>query len=392
MPAFEYEVKTKTGKIRRGVLGSTDLQGAEAELLEQGYFIINLRPKAEGADGANTPISMFKRYIVNPLSEGAAPNELAVFYRQLAAMLHSGIGLIQSMRILSEQGESPRVRRIAAGSVPWLENGGKLSEFFAKYPWMFTNLQISILRAGELTGDLEGSADRLAHYLEWEYSLKLKIKVASLYPKILIGAVIFLPKLVLIFTDSIGAYLMQTAGVAAVLLIGVLVLWMLYRWLNQIPAMRSELDRLKLSIPKIGGLIKQLALAKFYRSLSAMYAAGVPLQQGIRAAAETVGNKYLTNRLLTAVSGLDKGYALVDCLAGTRVLPRLAMDLLRTGKATGNVDQMLDKLAEYTEQDVEVSAMTTTIVAGVLIFLLIALWIGMIVVKFYSGYAASVSG
>jgi len=317
--------------------------------------------------------------------------DLAVFFRQLAAMIKSGISMVQAIDLLSQQGESKRLRVVAHEILPILQDGGSLSGALARYPWMFSKLQISIIRAGELSGDMQGSTDRIAHYLEWENSLRQTVKVATIYPKILVVGVIFLPKLYVVMTNDAATYLHETLSVFLPVVGSMLLIWAAYRVMNQISFVRYAFDMLKLIPPKIGRMIKMLALAKFYRSFSAMYMSGVPISQGIQYAAEACGNEYLSKNLLKAVPKLERGVSISDSLIQTKVLPSLASDLLQTGRVTGNVDEMMNKLAEYTENDAEVAVKQAAIILGFLLLLCIGVYVGYVVIQFHMGRADSIS-
>lgn len=389
MASFQYKAKRRSGETVSGTVECEDIRAAERQLREEGLFVLTIRTQAAGKNPWWNPFYLFMRYVLNPIFAGASVLELAVFYRQLSAMIRSGITVMQAIQLLSEQGENARLRKVATETVPWLDKGGALSDAFARYPWMFSQLQISILKAGEISGDMEGSTDRIAHYLEWENSLRQKVKIASIYPKILVVCIIFIPKIYLLLTDGASKYFSETLGILLPVLGAIALLWMVYRLMNQFDGVRNALDMLKLAVPKIGGMIRMLALAKFYRAFSAMYSSGVPLVQGMQYAAESIGNNYLTKQLLGAIPKLDRGIAISDALNQTGALPRMAQDMLRTGKSTGNVDEMLNKLAEYTEGDAEVSVIQTTVILGTLLIIVIGIYIGYIVVQFHTMRAQS---
>jgi len=390
MPSFEYRGKSKTGEEAKGTIDARDVREAESMLHEQGYVVFGIRRRVTPASSSLNPFSLIARHVINPLFAGATSMQLSVFYLQLAAMIRAGIPIIQAMNVLSKQGDNPRLRDIALQSEAWLQDGGTLSESFSRFPWMFSDLQISILRACETSGDLEAGTTRIAHYLEWEYQLRQKLKKSTMYPKILIVCAIFIPNIKVLILDSPSVYFHQTLPIFLILLLGSVGLWMLYRWANQIPTMKVSMDSAKLAIPAIGKMLRMIALSKFYRSFSAMYSAGVALSTSLEYAADATGNDYLRLQLRRAVPRVQEGIPLVDCLQSTGVLPKMSLDMLHTGGLTGNTDEMMLKLADFMENEAEISIFQTMMILDILLFLCIAIYIGSIIVGFYSGYGAQV--
>lgn len=389
MGSYKYKVKGKSGQMLNGVITADDQRSAIGRLQEMGYFILEIHEVRERSAKKWNPMYLFIRWLVNPIFSGATAYELAIFFRQFATMVKSGMNVLQSLSSLRNQGGSRRLRKIAAESVPFVQAGGKLSDAFARYPWMFPELHISLIRAAEEGGTLDSMLVRIAEYLEREHGIRQKLRLATLYPKLLILAVILIPNLHLLLLNGFKPYFKATIVVLIPVLVGLLVLWVAYRLLYQIPAFRYGIDVVKLAIPKVGKMVKMLAMSKFYRVLGAMYAAGAPLSRGITHAANASGNWYLTTRLRTAVPAVERGAPLTEALKSTGVLPSMAADMLATGEQTGNVDEMLEKAAEYTESEAETATVQSTIIVGVLMLLIVAGYIGFKVVEFWTGHYAN---
>jgi len=391
--SFRYKVKDKSGRTIAGVVDAEDQRSAVANLQRMGYFVLDIREAPVGVEQARTswnPARLFVRWFVNPIFAGATVYSLGIFYRQLATMMRSGLTLTQAMRSLRSQGGSRRLRKIAAETMEFLQSGTRLSDAFARYPWMFPELHISLLRAGEASGMLDKMIERIADYLEWEHSVRQKLRLVTLYPKILVLAVIFIPSLPILLLEGLREYLRATVYNLIPIAIVILALWAVYRILYQIQSFRYGVDMVKLAIPRIGNIVRMLALSKFYRVVSAMFAAGAPLSQGLAHAADASGNWFLATRLKTAIDPIERGQSLSESLERTGVLPRMALDMLATGEQTGNVDAMLDKVAEYTEGEAEVATLQSSVTLGVLLFLGMAAYIGAFVIKFYVGYFSRV--
>ena len=386
MASFRYRVKDKSGRTITGVTAAEDQRSAVANLQSMGYFVLDIREtrgSIEQPDAGRSPARLFVRWFVNPLFAGATVYSLAVFYRQLATMIKSGMTLVQAMSLLRSQRGSRRLREIAVETMNLLQSGVRLSDAFARYPWMFPELHIGLLRAGEASGTLDKAIERIADYLEWEHRMRQRLRLVTLYPKILVLAVIFIPSIPILVFHGLKEYLRATVYNLVPVAIGILALWAAYRIAYQIPAFRYGIDTVKLSIPRVGKVVRMWALSRYYRVLSAMFAAGAPLSQGLVHAADASGNWFLATRLKTVVPWVERGQRLSESLERTGVLPRAALDMLATGEQTGNVDAMLDKAAEYTENEADVASVQTTIILGVLLLLGIAAYIGLFVVRSY---------
>lgn len=383
MPSFRYRAKDRSGREFDGVTVADDQRTAVAQLQSMGHYILSVQEIREGSTFGRSPLGLFAQFLVNPVFTGVSIRDLAVFYRAFATMIKSGMTLVQAMSSLSRQSANRRLRSIAAEVLPIVRDGGLLSDAFARYPWIFPELHINMLRAGETGGRLDAMLESLAQYTEREHSVRQRLRLATLYPKILILAVIFIPSLPILVLQGFWPYFNATLRHILPLVGILLVLWVAYRILYQVKGVRYALDLLKLCIPKIGKMVRMLALSKFYRVLASMYAAGVPLSQGVLYAADSCNNWFLARRLRRAVPVVEEGGPVADALRRTGVLPPMALDMLSTGEQTGNIDGMLEKAAEYTENEAEVAMTQSTVVAGVLLLLAVGAYIGWFVIQFY---------
>lgn len=391
MASFKYKVKEKTGKTLGGKMVAEDQRSAIERLQKMGYFILDLKEERHREETPRKKGFPLMRWFIYPIFAGASPYQLMIFYRQFATMIKSGMTLVHSMSNLRTQGGSRRLKKVAAEVLPIIESGGKLSDAFAMHPFVFPELHISLIRAGETGGNLDSMLERIAEYLDREHSVRQKLRMSTFYPKLLVLAVIFIPQLPVLLMDGFKPYLRATVGVLMTLGLGILALWVVFRLLIQIPAFRYALDLIKLAIPRLGKTVRMLALSKFYRVLAAMSAAGAPLSQSITHAAQASGNWYLATKLKRAIPDVEQGKTLTDSLRRTKVLPYIGLDMIATGEQTGNLDGMLDKAAEYSENEAEVGTMQATIVVGVLLLLAVAAYIGVFVVRFYAGQYANVT-
>ena len=393
MTSFKYKVKEKTGKTLGGVMIAEDQRTAIDRLQKMGYFILDLRedkPRERPAPGAKSGFCLL-RWFIYPIFAGASPYQLMIFYRQFATMIKSGMTVIHSMNALRTQGGSRRLKKVAAEVLPILESGGKLSDAFAKHPWVFPELHISLIRAGETGGTLDNALERIADYLEREHKVRQTLRMSTFYPKILVLAVILIPRFPILLLEGFRPFLRATLGTVMTLGLGILALWVVFRLLSQIAGFRYGLDCTKLAVPKLGKTVRQLALSKFYRVLASMSSAGAPLSQGLIDAAQASGNWYMARKLRTAVPAIEHGQSLTDALRRTKTIPYIGLDMIATGEQTGSLDSMLDKAAEYSENEAEVGTVQATIVTGIVLLLVVAAYIGLMVIRFYAGQYANVN-
>lgn len=387
MPRYRYTAKTPQGSTVTGTIEAEDTWRAAKTVREMGLFLLDMRPDrtvtAQQAEQA-----MMQR-LVYPVYSGVSVKDLAIFYRQLATAVRAGIPIHRALISVAENTGKPRLRRLAQELVNELIQGKPLSRAMSRHPHVFDELQIALIQAGEEGGLLEQMLERLAEYLERDYKLRLKIRAGTFYPKVLLLAGIFIPKIpVLVVGGGLIPYLRETVGWAGPFLLAVLLVVAVMRVLLQLAPLREAYDSLKLMIPGIGGLVRQLAMARFSRALAAMYAAGVSLPRAITVSALAADNYYLTRRLHSVVPMIEQGQPLSESFRRTGVVPPLVVDMLQTGESTGNIDSMMDKVAEYYEQETDVKSGQAVVVLSVGVYLLIALWIASMIIGFWQGYAA----
>ncbi len=387
MPLYRYTAKNQQGGTVTGVVEAEDTRRAAGIVREMGLLLLDVHP--ERAPSTAQAQSAVMNRVVYPVHSGVSVRDLAIFYRQLATAVRAGIPVHRALMSVAENTGKPRLRRVVQAVVNDLMQGKSLVSALRKHPHVFDELQIALIQAGEEGGLLDTMLDRIADYLERDYNLRLKIRAGTFYPKVLLVAGIFIPKIpILVVGGGLVPYLRETVGWAGPILLAVLVIVAVFRIALQVEAIREAYDWLKLTIPGIGGLVRQLAMARFSRAMAALFSAGVPLQRAMNISALATDNYYLTKRLRTAVTAVEHGQSLSSAFRQTGVMPPLVLDMLSTGESTGNVDAMMDKVAEYYEQETDVKSHQAVIALSVGVYLLIALWIASMIIGFWQGYAA----
>lgn len=411
MPDFSYTAYDRAGKPVEGKVRAESSAVALGRLRAQGLEVERIRPAAPEPT-ISVPSSgpsfgeWISREVVGPVASGAPLKDLAVFYRQLATLISAGMPLFQALAALEAQTRNARLRAVLADCQRQVMGGGHLSDVFERHRYVFSELQIAMLRAAEQTGALEGALERLAEYLEKELNLRRMISRLTLYPKLVLLSALFIlgrsffsdgtPAFSKLIIGSMGRgaysgwdYALDTALVlvvlAGIVLLGLLVSRTL---LFRSPAVRTAWERVKYAVPGIGGVSLSFALTRFGRAFGAMYGAGVTLSGAVRAAAQASGSYRIASSVDSAVQRVERGEALSSALAGSGVFPPLVLDMLRTGEQTGNLDAMMLKVSDHLEGEAETRAHQYSHLFATGVYLAVAVLVGFAVVSFYAGYAS----
>jgi type II secretory pathway component PulF len=262
----------------------------------------------------------------------------------------------------------------------------------ARFPWLFDKMQVRMVEAGETGGLLVAVLGRLADYLEREYEVRLDIKRKTLYPKILLAALIFIPQVPTLVLRGVVPYLLEIWGIISMgLLVGVPTFFA-FRLLLRTQAGRETWDQIKLLIPVIGGLVRKLAVGRFARTLAALYGAGVPIASALAMAGESSGNSVLEKATARMVPGVERGVPVAQAMGASGFFQPMVLGMVSTGETSGNLDVMLDKAADFYEEEGRHSIVQLVVILGVLLLLLMALIIAIKVIGFYGGFYAGATG
>jgi type IV pilus assembly protein PilC len=388
MPTYQYTAKDNTGQTRSGVLEAETNSVAVAQLREQGLWVTQLH--ARGGTVA-APEGGPRTRLIEPLWSGVSLRDLAFFFRQFATLIDSGVPLYQSLSALALQAPNARLRRIVADMAAQVQHGSQISVAMSRYPWVFSPLQIRMIEAGEAGGLLDRMMLRIADYLEREYEIRQKIKQRTLYPKIVLLAAIFLPNLVVLIFQGLMPYLHSTLFTVLPLVLWALAIWAAFRIAFQWPPFRYAYDTVKLNLPVIGGLIRKQVTGKFARGLAALYGAGLPVGRAMAWAADACGNPRVADMIHRQVARVERGESLTDALTATGFFSPVALGMVATGEQAGNVDGMLEKLADFQEAEADHASHQMVVIGSTLFYLAVALFVAYIVISAYGGYARGIS-
>ena len=313
------------------------------------------------------------------LERGVPTKEVMVFTRQFSVMIKAGVPIVRALEILSEQIQNKSFKEIISKVTRDVESGSNLTDAFAKHKKAFDTLYVSMIRAGEAGGVLATTFTRVAQHLEKIEVLKGKIRGAIAYPAVIfivaIGASFFLltfiiPTYAELFSGFGAELPMLTRVVIAfsvflkknifLLFGGIVALFFVLRAYIRTPQGRTKMDSLQLNLPVFGPLVRKTAVARFSRTLSTLTASGVPILTGLEITATTSGNKIMESAILKAKESISGGKSIYEPLKDSKVFPPLVTDLVRVGEESGSIGEMLEKVADFYETEVDIAVTTLT--------------------------------
>ncbi len=413
MSTFTYQAKDPEGKDVSGIIEADDARGAASSLREQGLFTLHLaaatnpRPATVFMPGASgsapiTPdfspayprMGMQGRVYVAPFLLAVPLPQLAMTYRQMATLLDAGVPMVQSLSTLAQQTSHGGLKAILNEAANTVASGHPFSDVMEKHPAVFAQIQIELIRAGEMGGLLETTCNRIADYLERENDMRSRLKRETVYPKIVLG-VAGIVILILTFVQSgMGktgvSLVVSRVGFAAIVGVIAFGVWWLIRFSGQFPAFGAGWDRLKMLIPGAGDVARKYATARFSRALGALYAGGVNLVRAVEISARSCGNRAIGDQILSFAPALSMGESLSAILGRSGLLSPTAVQMAHTGEQTGSLDTMLNKVADYLESEADAKAHQLAVVTGVLALIVAACVVAYIAISFYTSMSGDV--
>jgi type IV pilus assembly protein PilC len=367
MPSFVWKGRTRTGQTQEGQLLADTRDAAAAVLRRQQIQITSLREKGR-------EIKLIPRF-----PRGIGPKRIAIFTRQFSVMLDAGLPLVQCLEILGDQEENRTFQTIINAVRTDVESGASLADAMRKHPKAFDNLFTNMVAAGESGGILDIILQRLSVYIEKAVKLNSQVKSALIYPVsiIVIAALvvfIILWKVIPVFAQLFAGLggempLLTRIVIAAsnfvadyfILILAVIGAgyFAVNRW-HKTPHGRRILDGLLLKIPVVGMLLRKISVARFCRTLGTLTASGVPILDGLEITGKTAGNAIIEDAVMSVRKSVEEGKTISEPLAQTKVFPSMVVQMINVGEQTGALDQMLSKIADFYEDEVD------TAVAGLM--------------------------
>ena len=363
LDTFTWEGVNKQGAKTSGETRGPSLALVKADLRRQGINPTKVRKKPKPLFGSGGP-KKGKKIIAK---------DIAIFSRQLAIMMSSGVPLIQSFDIIGRGHEKPAMQNMVLAIKNNVEAGNTLADSLGKYPLQFDSLYCNLVNAGEQAGILETLLDKLATYLEKTEAIKSKIKKALFYPVAIIVVACIVTTILLMFVIPQFQEMFKSFGgdlPALTQLVINMSAWLQANWIiffgaifasiytivnvkKRSEAFRNFLSRTSLKIPIIGNILVKAAIARFARTLSTMFAAGMPLVDAMGTVAGAAGNVVFTQGILKIRDEVTTGAPLYQSMQNTKLFPNMVIQMVAIGEEAGSVDSMLSKVADFFEAEVD---------------------------------------
>jgi len=391
---FSYKARDVDGKVVSGEIDAPTPQVAERKLRGEGLYPLNIKPIKKGGLGGEISIPFLKPKV--------KIKHVAIFTRQLAAMIGAGIPLPTAINTLSQQVASKKLAQILTEIREDVEGGSKFSEALKRHPETFSKLYISMVEAGEATGNLDLMLNRWFVFIEKILALRRKVITAMVYPLFVIVmaigiAAFLLIKIVPTFVDIFNQSHVELPALTKFIIdmsnflrssyvyvaIALVVFAVGMRFLLKVDRVKEFIDRLSLRVFIIGPLMRKVAVARISRSLATMVKSGIPILDTLDIIAGTSGNKVIADALLRAREDVAKGEVLSVSLKASGVFPPMMLEMLAAGEQTGAVDEMMDKVADFFEDEVDAAVEALTSMVEPLMLVFIGGFIGTIVIALY---------
>ncbi len=393
---FDYQVRDRNGKLVSGQLEADNQAAVASKLKSMGYSPLSIDEVKES--GLQMEIK------IPGISDRVKLKDLAIFSRQFATMISSGLSLIRALSILQEQTENKKLAEVIDEVRGEVEAGQSLSGAMAEHPKVFPNLFIAMVRAGEAAGMLDEVLMRIASMFEADVKLRSKIKSAMTYPVIVFIMAIVLTTVMLIFIVPTFESMFTDLGGELPLLTRMLVsasdfitswaglityvvvpagLWFSYKRIRSTEKGRYTLDVIKLRMPVFGPLFHKIAVTRFARNLSTLLAAGVPILQALEITADTVNNGPIAHAVRDVQDSVREGESINGPLSSHEVFPPMVVQMIAVGEETGNVDGMLEKISDFYDMEIESTTESLTALMEPLMIGVIGAIVGGMVIALY---------
>jgi len=387
MAVFVWQAKDKQGMAQSGELEAVNRGVATAILRRRGLAGIKVKKK---------PIE------IKLFSERVQDKDISVFFRQLSTMIHAGLPLVQCFELAERGAEKKAMIKLLNDVRQNLEGGNPLGETMRKFPKQFDRLTCALVEAGEQGGILDTILLRLCTYKEKALSLKAKIKSAMVYPIAILVVSFIVTSILMIFVIPMFAQMFAGAGAELpaptritmavsslfvkywYLVVAIpIALVLMIRGLYRTPKGRYRLDKLLLSLPVLGNVLRKASVARFCRTFSTLSAAGVPILEALDTVAETAGNVVVEKVILSSKDSISQGQTLTAPLEASKIFPVMVTQMVSIGEQTGSMEEMLAKIADFYEEEVDTAVDNMQQLMEPIIMVFLGVVIGGLVISMY---------
>ena len=395
MAVYRWQGVSPKGEALKGEMEATSREAVIIRLRSQ-----RIQPKAntirEKGKGLDMSIPM------PSFGAPVAQKDIVIFTRQFATMIDAGLPIVQCLQILAAQAETPAFRKVISEIKDDVESGTTLAEGIRKHPKVFGDLYSSMVSAGELGGILDTILVRLANYLEKAAKLKSKIKGAMIYPACIVAAAVIVTGILLVWVIPVFGEVFSSFGKAlpaptqfVINLSNFVIGWFYFlaalpivaavalRYAYRTDPGRVAIDRFMLRVPIFGELIRKTAVARFTRTLGTLVSSGVPILDALAITARGAGNKVIEAAILNARSSIAAGRTIAEPLTESKVFPPMVCQMIAVGETTGSLDAMLQKIADFYEDEVDNTVANLMSLMEPAVILFLGVVIGGLVVSMY---------
>jgi len=378
LPVWKWEAKTRAGEVRAGEMEAADEASVRARLAQMGLEVTKAKRKPR------------EFHLKIPGTGGVTSKDILIFTRQFSVMIDAGLPLVQGLDIIASQADNAEFRRVLSDVKARVEAGSTFADALGNHPKVFDELFVQLVRAGEVGGILDTILQRLGAYIEKNEKLKRRVKGAMVYPSIVLVVAVGVTLVLLMFVTPTFEKMFKDFGgsmpaptqilidlshgmrnwwhVIFGVPVALFVAWRL--WVRSERG-RELWDSWVLKLPVVGPLVRKIAVARFTRTLGTMLASGVPILDALEIVAKSAGNRVVEKGVLNVRARIAEGKNIAGPLADTKVFPPMVVQMIGVGEATGAMDQMLAKIADFydDEVDVAVAALTSMIEPLMMVFL-----------------------
>ncbi|MFA4931686.1 MAG: type II secretion system F family protein [Caldisericia bacterium] len=363
MPTWKYEAKDKLGATVRGLVNASDAIAGSDQLSQQGLLILSLRRHHA------LPTTSIRNAV---LGTRVPAREMVIFTDQFAMLIESGLSLVDALGILREQTGSSTLKDILSRSTQSIREGASLSQAFARFPTVFPNAYVELLRVAEASGNLDKVLRALSVDMQKQYEIRQKITSALAYPKfaftVVVGVVVFMlvlimPKFVSMYASARVELPVPTRIVMALsafirkdwtfVVAGVVLLFLAFKALYRVASVHESVDRVTLHVPVIGSIVYMGSLTRFTRSLALLQRSGINVLAALHLARGSLQNAWLENHVATVIQYVEAGQPMSDGFVRAGVFPPMLAKMTAVGERGGRVDAMLERLSFFWDEDLD---------------------------------------
>lgn len=389
MPTYTWEGKNRQGQTQKGSSPAANEAALSAELRRKGIMVTSIRPKSAMKFSFGSAGSVSSK-------------DLVVFTRQFCTMIDAGLPLVQCLDILSRQQDNPYFKKCIFEVKESVESGSTFAEALQKHPKIFDELYVNLVAAGEVGGILDTILNRLAAYIEKSLKLKKQVKSAMTYPVTIIGIASVVVGVILIFVipsfesmfESFNQALPlptqivinMSRGLKKYIIVILGAIWLfifLCKRFYATPKGRELVDHYALKMPVVGVLIRKVAVAKFTRTLGTMISSGVPILDGLEIVAKTAGNRTVEKAIYQVRQSISEGKTIAEPLTKSGVFPPMVCQMIAVGEQAGAIDTMLNKIADFYDDEVDDAVGNLTAMMEPLLMLFLGTVVGGLVIAMY---------